>query len=190
MQQESKPVPGTQPEARMTNPTTEGRQAGSGEAGGEEVDLTMTDPAIGGHEMMPSQNIVENITSAPTLTTMASVLRRADMVTTLSGTGPYTVFAPTNEAFEGLPENTLEDLLKPENRQRLRDILSNHVVTGSLSAEQLQDGAMLKTVGGGQLKVSKRGNQVMVNGAEVQMPNNRSQNGIIHVVNKVLTPEG
>lgn len=185
LQEETKPNPGSQPEARMTNPTTPGHQAQEG----EDISLRETDPGIGGYEMMPSQSIVENITSAPTLTTLASVLRKAELVRNLSGTGPYTVFAPTNEAFEALPGGTIEDLMKPENRQRLVDILNNHIVAGRLTAEQLQQGAMLKTVGGNQLRVEKQGEKVMVNGAEVVEPNNRSQNGVIHVVSKVLTPQ-
>ncbi|WP_439881611.1 fasciclin domain-containing protein [Pontibacter sp. MBLB2868] len=190
IQEETKPNPGAQEEAKMTNPNTPGRIAGGGKAEGgtKEVDLTMTDPDVGGHEMMPSQKLVENITSAPTLTTLASALRKADLVRTLNATGPYTVFAPTNEAFDALPDDVIEDLMRPENKQQLVEILNNHVVAGRLTADNLQDGAMLKTVGGEQLKVTKRNNKIMINGAEVIIANAQSDNGVIHVINKVLMP--
>lgn len=188
MQEETRPNPGAQVEAKMTDPNTPGRQAGEGEMGGEEVDLTMTDPDVGGYEMMPSQNVVENITSAPTLTTLAAALRKADLVRTLNATGPYTVFAPTNEAFEALPDGVLEDLMEPENKQKLVEILNSHVVAGRLTANDLQDGTVLKTVGGEQLKVTKRNNEIMINGAEVVIANAQSDNGVIHVINKVLLP--
>ncbi|MFD2513705.1 fasciclin domain-containing protein [Pontibacter locisalis] len=191
MQEETRPNPGAQVEAKMANPTTPGRIAGGGEAEGgtEEVELTMTDPDVGGHEMMPSQLIVENITSAPTLTTLAAALRKAELVRALSATGPYTVFAPTNKAFEGLPEGIVEDLMKEENEKKLVEILNNHVVAGRLTAEELRDGTMLKTVGGEQLKVTKRNNKIMINGAEVIIANAQSENGVIHIVDKVLMPE-
>jgi uncharacterized surface protein with fasciclin (FAS1) repeats len=186
MQEETKPNPGSQTEAKMTNQNTPGKQAGGSEAGETEVDLTMTDPDIGGHKMMPTQNIVENITSAPTLTTLASAIRKAGLVNTLNATGPYTVFAPTNESFEALPNGIVEDLMKTENKQRLVELLNNHVVAGKVGAANLQDGAILKTVGGRQLKVSKRNGKIMVGGAEVVVANAQSGNGVIHVINKVL----
>lgn len=154
--------------------------------GGDEADLSETDPNIGGREMMPSQNLVENITSNANLVTFASVIRKAELVDALNATGPHTVFAPMNEAFEGLPENMLEDLMKPENREQLVTLLKNHVVAGQLKAEQLQDGSTLKTLGGTQLKVTREGSRLTVNGAEVVEPNAMSQNGVIHVINKLM----
>lgn len=189
IQEETRPNPGAQTEAKMADPNTSGRLAQEGEMGGEDVDLSMTDPGVGGYEMMPSQLIVENITSAPTLTTLAAALRKAELVRVLSTTGPYTVFAPTNKAFEGLPEGIVEDLMKEENEKKLVEILNNHVVAGRLTAEELRDGTMLKTVGGEQLKVTKRNNKIMINGAEVIIANAQSENGVIHIVDKVLMPE-
>ena len=189
MQEErSRPGLGSQPEARGTTPTTEGRQAGEGQMGGEEVEATTTGSEIGGREMIPSQNVVKNISSSPRLTTFASVIRKAELVNTLNGTGPYTVFAPNNQSFEALAGGTLEDLMKEENKRRLTDMLNNHVVAGKLTAESLQDGAMLKTIGGQQLKVTKRGQDIMIEGAKVEMANNLSSNGVIHVIDKVLMP--
>jgi uncharacterized surface protein with fasciclin (FAS1) repeats len=139
-------------------------------------------------EIKSSQKIVENLTSASKLSTLAKALQEAGLVKTLSGTGPYTVFAPTNDAFGGLPNGTLEDLMKAENKQHLANILNNHVVSGQLTAENLQDGAILKTVGGQQLKVTRRNEETMINGAKVELADKMSSNGVIHVINKVLMP--
>lgn len=150
------------------------------------VTQEVSESRIGDYEMLPSQTIVQNITSNVNLTTLASVLKQAELVDALNATGPYTVFAPTNEAFEGLPEDTMEDLMKAENKEQLVALLQNHVVAGQLTAEQLQDGSTLKTLGGTQLKVSKAGERLMVNGAEVENEDAMSQNGVIHVINKVM----
>lgn len=144
-----------------------------------------TEPGVV-YEMMPSQTIVQNITANPKLTTLASVLRKAELIEKMNATGPHTVFAPTDEAFEVLPENTLESLMEPENKAQLVALLNNHVVAGQLKTDQLQDGSTLTTLGGTQLKVTRQGNQLMVNGAEVVEPDAMSQNGVIHVINKVM----
>ena len=152
----------------------------------DEADLVDTNPQIGGYEMMPSQLITENVTSDPDLTTFASIIRHAEVVKALSSPGPYTVFVPSNDAFEALPDDVMEDLMKPENKPRLRSMLENHVVAGAIVIKDLQDGAILKTVGGEPLRVTKRGNSILVNGAEVVRANVVSENGLIHVVNKAL----
>ncbi|MEJ8804190.1 fasciclin domain-containing protein [Pontibacter sp. H249] len=189
MQEErSRPNLGSQPEARGTEQNTDGRQAGEGQMGGERVDPTATGSELGGREMMPTQNIVENISSSPNLVTFASVVRKAELVRTLNGTGPYTVFAPDNDSFEALQKDVLDGLMKDENRKELVNLINNHIIAGKLTADNLQDGAMLKTIGGQQLKVSKRGQDIMVEGAKVTMPNNMSENGVVHVINKVLQP--
>ncbi|MHA6249099.1 fasciclin domain-containing protein [Pontibacter sp. CAU 1760] len=142
---------------------------------------------IGDLEMTPTQNLVENLASDAKLTTLSSVIKKADFVKVLNATGPHTVFAPANEAFEKLPENTLEDLMKPGNRTQLTALLKNHVVAGELKANQLQDGSTLTTLGGTQLKVIKQGDRVTINGAEVSQADAMSENGVIHVINKVIT---
>jgi len=184
MQQEStEPTMRREADSRGVEPSTGLEPVGND----RNASLEATDPNIGGLEMMPSQNIVENITSNVKLTQFASIIRKAELVDALNATGPHTVFAPTNEAVEALPENTLEDLMKPENKAQLEALLRNHIVAGQLTAEQLQDGSTLKTLGGTQLKVEKQGNRMMVNGAEVEQANVMSANGIIHVINKVMT---
>jgi len=138
------------------------------------------------YEMMPSQTIVQNITANTQLTTLASVLRKAALIDKLNATGPHTVFAPTDEAFEALPEKALENLMEPKNKEQLAALLNNHIVAGQLKADQLQDGSTLTTLGGTQLKVTRQGDQLMVNGAEVVEADAMSQNGVIHVINKVM----
>ncbi len=181
MQQES-----TEPTMRR-DAENRGIEPSSGLVEDNDADLSTTNPNIGGYEMMPSQSIVENLTSNAKLTILASTLRKAEVVDALNATGPYTVFAPNNEAFEGLPENALEDLMKPANKAQLVELLNNHVVAGQLKMAQLQDGSTLKTLGGGQLKVTRQGERIMVNGAEVTEKNAMSKNGVIHIINKVIT---
>ncbi|MBC5993228.1 fasciclin domain-containing protein [Pontibacter cellulosilyticus] len=181
MQEErSRPNLGAETEAKRTEPNTPGKQAGEG--GG------IANPEIGGKEVLPSQTIVENIYVAPRLSNLESAIKQAELVRTLNATGPYTILAPDDAAFDALPEGVLEDLMKNENKQDLIAILNNHVIAGKLTSQNLQDGTMLKTVGGEQLTVTKRNNKIMVNGAEVIEMDGESKNGTIHVINKVLVP--
>lgn len=154
--------------------------------GGDPATLSDTRPDIGGRDMMATQRIPENLTAGTGLATFASLIRHAEVVGQLNQPGPFTVFAPSDDAFEALPDNTLEDLVKPENRQRLREVVNNHIVAGAVTVNDLQDGATLRTVGGSQLSVSRQGNRVAVNGAEVMAANVMSENGVIHVVSEVL----
>lgn len=144
---------------------------------------------VADNSMAPTRKIVDNLSASSSLSILADALRQAGLLKTLSSTGPYTVFAPDNESFEALPNGTLEDLMKDENKQQLAEILNNHVIAGQITAENLQDGSMLKTIGGQQLKVTKRGEETMINGAKVEMADKMSSNGVIHVVDKVLMPE-
>ncbi|MCC9135618.1 fasciclin domain-containing protein [Pontibacter silvestris] len=171
------------PDLRMenkVNPASHYSRANTDEA-------PLTSANVGGNEMFPSQNVVANITSSPKLTTFTSAIKKADLTTSLNGTGPYTVFAPSDKAFEAIGENTFEDLMKPENKQQLAELLNNHVVSGMIQYADLKDGSVLRTVGGKQLQVSTSGNKVMVNGAEVENIEGESSNGTVHIVNKVLT---
>ena len=120
--------------------------------------------------------------------TLLKALKAADLTSTLEGAGPFTVFAPTDAAFARLPEGTLADLLKPENKDQLRAILTYHVVPGSLTAEDVMKQTELKTVNGKMLEVKSMNGKVMVGGATVTGTDIRASNGIIHVIDTVLMP--
>ncbi len=144
---------------------------------------------IGGTVMTPSQSVVENVTRGEDLTKFSSALTQADMIKTLNGSGPFTIFAPTDEAFEAMSGGmSLGDLMKPENKERLKQLVQSHIVTGKVTSADLQNGSKLKTAGGQQLSVTNQNGQVMVNGATVEQADQESRNGVIHVVNKVLAP--
>ena len=143
---------------------------------------------VGGSMMLPSRNLVQNASGASTLTTLVAAVQAAGLVETLSGPGPFTVFAPPNSAFAALPAGTVESLVRPENKATLTSILTYHVVAGRLSAADLRDGQELTTVNGAKLRVTKRGNTVMVGGATVTQANVYASNGVAHVLDKVLMP--
>jgi uncharacterized surface protein with fasciclin (FAS1) repeats len=156
---------------------------------------------VGGAPMYPSKNIVENAVNSKDHTTLVAAVKVAGLVDTLSGKGPYTVFAPTNAAFDKLPKGTVETLVKPESKQMLTGILTYHVVPGNLSAadlaKQVKDGggkAMLKTAAGGQLTVMDAGSgKLSVTDAKggksmVTIADVNQSNGVIHVVDTVLMP--
>ncbi|RYY39442.1 MAG: fasciclin domain-containing protein [Chitinophagaceae bacterium] len=155
---------------------------------------TMAAPAeqgvqVGGAMMVPSKNIVENAAGSADHTALVSAVQAAGLAETLSGAGPFTVFAPTNEAFNKLPAGTVEGLVKPENKSKLTNILTYHVVAGSLRAADLKDGQKLKTVQGEELTVSIKDGKVMIDGATVTIPDVISSNGVTHVIDAVLMPK-
>ena len=143
---------------------------------------------VGGSMMLPTQNLVQNASGASNLTTLVAAVTAADLGATLSGPGPFTVFAPPNSAFDALPAGTVDNLLKPENKGQLTSVLTYHVVPGRLSAADLRDGQMLTTVNGAQLQVRKMNGKVMVGGATVTQANVYASNGVAHVIDKVLLP--
>ncbi len=144
---------------------------------------------VGGALMVPNLNIVQNAMNARNVTTVVAAVKAAGLVDTLSGVGPFTVFAPTNAAFMRLPAGTVETLLKPENKAMLTGILTYHVVSGSYKISDLTNGMMLKTVNGQELKVTKRGRNVWINNARISTRNVISSNGVTHVINAVLLPK-
>ena len=144
---------------------------------------------VGGAKMVPSKNIVENAAGSSDHTTLVAAVKAAGLVETLSGAGPFTVFAPTNEAFAKLPAGTVDNLLKPEMKKDLTNILTYHVVAGKLMAADLKDGQKLKTVEGGELTVSVKAGKVMINGANVTIADVVSSNGVTHVIDAVLMPK-
>lgn len=144
---------------------------------------------VGGANMVPSKNIVENAAGSSDHTTLVAAVKQADLAGTLSGAGPFTVFAPTNEAFDKVPAETLKSLMTPEKKDALTKILTFHVVPGALKAADLKDGMMLKTVQGQELKVTVKDGKTMINGAEVTIADVISSNGVTHVINAVLMPK-
>lgn len=138
-----------------------------------------------------NQDIVDTAASAGQFKTLATALEAADLVATLKGPGPFTVFAPTDEAFAKLPAGTVENLLKPENKAKLTAILTYHVVPGAVKAEQVTTLDEVKTVNGTTAKISTGEGKVMINDATVVKADIAASNGVIHVIDKViLPPEG
>lgn len=135
-----------------------------------------------------AQDIVALAAATPDLSTLVKAVTAADLAKTLQGMGPFTVFAPDNAAFAALPKATLTDLLSPAGKEDLTNILTYHVVPGELKAADLTDGQMLKTVNGKDLTVSIKDGKVYVNDAEVIQPDVDASNGVVHVINGVLTP--
>jgi uncharacterized surface protein with fasciclin (FAS1) repeats len=156
---------------------------------------------VGGSAMYPSKNIIENAVKSKDHTTLVAAVKAADLVTTLSGPGPFTVFAPTNEAFGMLPKGTVESLLKPENKDKLVKILTYHVVPTNAMSSAIgkminDDGGKhtITTVSGGKLVAMMKGNKIELedeNGgvATVTIANVRQSNGVIHVIDHVLLPK-
>lgn len=144
---------------------------------------------VGGAMMLPSMDIVENAMNANNVTTLVAAVAAADLVDTLKGPGPFTVFAPTNAAFDALPDGTVDTLLLPENQADLAGILTYHVVAGAYTSADLADGQTLTTVQGEELTIRKNANGVTINGsAMVETADVISSNGVTHVINAVLLP--
>ena len=153
------------------------------------VVLAVVGLAIGsGFARASNQDIVDTAVSAGQFKTLAAALKAADLVATLKGPGPFTVFAPTDEAFAKLPAGTVENLLKPENKAKLTAILTYHVVPGAVKAEQVTKLDQAKTVNGAMVKVTTKGGKVTINDATVVKADTAASNGIIHVIDKVILP--
>jgi transforming growth factor-beta-induced protein len=137
----------------------------------------------------PKSDIVDTAVAAGSFKTLAQALQAADLVDTLKGKGPFTVFAPTDEAFAKLPAGTLDTLLKPENKEKLRSILLYHVVSGDVTAAKVVQLTSAKTVNGQEVKIMAEGGKVMVDNANVVKTDIACSNGVIHVVDAVLLPK-
>jgi uncharacterized surface protein with fasciclin (FAS1) repeats len=158
------------------------------------------DPMVGGAKMYANKDIVDNAMNSADHTTLVAAVKAAGLVDTLKGAGPFTVFAPTNEAFAKLPAGTVDMLVKPENKEMLTKILTYHVVAGRLSAAQIKKmvkagggSAMLKTVQGGSLTATMDGNDLVIKDekggeAHITVANVFQSNGVIHVIDSVLQP--
>ena len=156
---------------------------------------------VGGAAMYPSKNIVENAVNSKDHTTLVAAVKAAGLVETLQSKGPFTVFAPTNAAFDKLPKGTVETLLKPENLKTLKTILTYHVVAGKLNAKDIAKAikagkgkATLKTVSGGTLTASMKGKDLILTDekggmSKVIIADVNQSNGVIHVVDTVVLPK-
>jgi uncharacterized surface protein with fasciclin (FAS1) repeats len=162
--------------------------------------LAAQDPMVGGAKMYANKDIVDNAVNSADHTTLVAAVKAAGLVDTLKGPGPFTVFAPTNEAFDKLPAGTVDTLLKPENKEMLSKILTYHVVAGKFSAAQIKKmikmgggSATLKTVEGGSLTAMMDGDTLVLKDekggeAHVTVANVFQSNGVIHVIDNVLQP--
>ena len=136
-----------------------------------------------------SQDIVSTAVAAGSFKTLAAALQAAGLVETLQGKGPFTVFAPTDEAFAKLPKGTVEELLKPENKEKLTSVLTYHVVPGKVMAKDVLKLESAKTVNGQALTVSTQEGSVMIDGAKVVQTDIECSNGVIHVIDSVILPQ-
>lgn len=136
-----------------------------------------------------NQNIVELASETESLSTLVAAVQAAGLVETLQGDGPFTVFAPTNQAFAALPEGTVESLLLEENRDQLIKILTYHVVSGKVMSGDLSDGMMAETVEGSQIEVSISGYGVEIDNASVLQADIEASNGVVHLIDTVIMPE-
>ncbi|MBX6359725.1 MAG: fasciclin domain-containing protein [Acidobacterium ailaaui] len=155
---------------------------------------------VGGAPMYPTKNIIQNAVNSKDHTTLVAAVKAAGLVDTLEGPGPFTVFAPTNEAFAKLPAGTVDNLLKPENKDQLTKVLTYHVVPGKINSAELKKmikaghgTAELKTVNGETLKAMMQGGHIVLQDekggtATVTIPDVYQSNGVIHVVDAVLLP--
>lgn len=167
-------------------------------AGCESKTETATETASAAAEQAAGQSGVQDETSQKNVvqvamgsqdhTTLVTAVKAAELVDALSNAGPFTVFAPTNAAFDKLPAGTVEGLLKPEKKEALTDILQYHVSVGVYKAESLQDGQILGQVNGGNITVSKKDGKIMLNGTATIVASVPASNGIIHVIDGVLLP--
>lgn len=134
------------------------------------------------------KDIVDTAVSAGSFKTLTAALQAAGLVDTLKGDGPFTVFAPTDEAFAKLPAGTVENLLKPENRDKLRAVLTYHVVSGKVTAAEVTRLKSAKTVQGSEVKIAASGGKVKVDNANVVKADVMASNGVIHVIDTVIMP--
>jgi len=137
-----------------------------------------------------SRTIIATAVSAGSFTTLAKALEAADLVTTLEGPGPFTVFAPTDEAFAKLPPGTIDNLLKPENKAKLRRVLTYHVVSGKVMAADVEKVQTAKALSGDTIAVKAHGGTVHVDAAQVTKADIAASNGVIHVIDAVMLPKG
>jgi len=182
-------------------PATETTTVAEGDAAPADTMAPSTNPMVGGAEMFPAKTIVDNAIASPIHKTLVAAVTQAGLVDTLKGAGPFTVFAPTDDAFAKVPKATLDGLMRPAQKSVLADVLKYHVVAGKLTAADLAakitaggGKAVLKTVNGQDLTATMAGNVITLTGADgskatVTQADVNQSNGVIHVVDGVLTPK-
>lgn len=163
--------------------------AGCGTAPKETAEEEMATEEVVETPVETPKTVVDIAVGSPDHTTLVAAVSAAGLVETLNGTGPFTIFAPTNAAFGALPEGTVESLLLPENKDQLTGILTYHVVAGNVMASDLSDGQVVPTLNGQELTVSISSGKVMINGANVTAADLAGSNGVVHVVDAVLLPQ-
>ncbi|NNE70184.1 MAG: fasciclin domain-containing protein [Rhodothermales bacterium] len=139
-------------------------------------------------EMIVAKTIVETAVEADDFNTLVTAVQAADLVATLEGPGPFTVFAPTDAAFAALPDGTVESLLQPDNKDQLVDILTYHVIAGEVTSEQVLGLTSATTVQGGEISIEIVDGTVLINGATLLQADIEASNGVIHVIDSVLLP--
>ena len=140
-------------------------------------------------KVQQAKTIVDLATDAGNFKTLVDALQSADLVETLKGSGPFTVFAPSDDAFKKLPKETRESIMKPANKSRLQRILKHHVVEGRKQAKEVSSASSFKMLGGKTLNVRKRGDQVRIGDATITKTDLEAENGTVHVIDRVLIPE-
>jgi uncharacterized surface protein with fasciclin (FAS1) repeats len=133
-------------------------------------------------------NIVETAVNHGSFKTLVTAVTAAELAETLSGKGPFTVFAPVDDAFAALPAGTVDSLVKPENKEQLQGILTYHVVAGKVMSGDLTDGMTAKTVNGADITIHLKDGKVLINDAEVVVADVETDNGVVHAINKVIMP--
>lgn len=136
-----------------------------------------------------AKTVVDLASKAGNFTTLVSALKNADLVDTLKGEGPFTVFAPTDDAFKRLPSDTRETIMEPGNKKRLQRILKHHVMEGRKQARTVRSAPSLKMLDGTTLRVQKKGDKVQIGNATIQDTDLEAENGIVHVIDRVLMPK-
>jgi uncharacterized surface protein with fasciclin (FAS1) repeats len=150
--------------------------------------LVLSASLFAADQSMAKKDIVDTAVAAGQFNTLAKALQAAGLVDTLKGKGPFTVFTPTDEAFAKLPAGTIDELLKPENKEKLVSILTYHVVSGAVSSKKVATMKSAKTVNGKDVSISAEGGSVKINDAKVIKADIKASNGVIHVIDSVLMP--
>lgn len=132
--------------------------------------------------------IIDVAANDKNFSTLVRALKAGDLVDTLKGKGPFTVFAPTNDAFEKLPKGTLEDVMKPENKEKLQKILKRHVVKGRQMSAVVAKESKIRPMGGSALQVQAKGDRVRIGDATIRQADLEAENGVVHVIDRVLLP--